>query len=129
MDKNEHIKYWLKSAKHDLAKAEDLFENRRYDQCLFIAHLVIEKTLKALWVRDNGNNIPPKVHNLLKLAESVNVTISDEQKVFLLNINDFNIEARYPDYKFSFHKKCTNKFTTETFNEMKVLYKWLLKQI
>jgi HEPN domain-containing protein len=129
MDKTEHINYWLKSARHDLATAEDLFENKRYDWCLFIAHLVIEKTLKAIWVRDNGNNIPPKVHNLLKLAESVDKDLSDEQKVFLLNINDFNIEARYPDYKFSFHKKCTRKFTTETFDEIKVLYKWLLKQI
>ena len=129
MDQTEHIKYWLKSAKHDLATAEDLFENKRYDWCLFVAHLVIEKTLKALWVRDNGNNIPPKVHNLLKLTESININLSDEQKIFLMNINDFNIEARYPDYKFSFHKKCTRKFTNETFNEIKVLYKWLLKQI
>ncbi len=57
------------------------------------------------------------------------LNLSDEQKNFLLNINDFNIEARYPDYKFSFHKKCTRKFTTETFNEIKAFYKWLLKQI
>ena len=129
MDKKEHINYWLKSAKHDLATAEDLIENKHYDWCLFIAHLVIEKTLKALWVRDNDNNIPPKVHNLLKLTELININLSDEQKMFLMNINDFNIEARYPDYKFSFHKKCTRKFTTETFNEIKILYKWLLKQI
>lgn len=129
MDKQEHINYWLKSAKHDLAAAEDLFKNKRYEWCLFLAHLVIEKTLKALWVRDNGNNIPPKIHNLLNLTESININLSDEQKIFLLNINDFNIEARYPDYKFSFHKKCTRKFTTETFNEIKAFYKWLLKQI
>lgn len=77
MDKKEHIKYWLKSAKHDLAAAEDLFENKRYDWCLFLAHLVIEKALKALWVRDNGNNIPPKIHNLLKLTESVKINLSD----------------------------------------------------
>ncbi len=45
MDKKEHINYWLKSAKHDLATAKDLFKNERYDWCLFLAHLVIEKTL------------------------------------------------------------------------------------
>lgn len=129
MDKKEHINYWLKSARHDLVTAEDLFENKRYDWCLFLAHLVIEKALKALWVRDNNNNIPPKVHNLLKLTESIKIDLSEEQQMFLLNINDFNIEARYPDYKFSFHRKCTRKFTTKTFNEIKAFYKWLLKQI
>jgi HEPN domain-containing protein len=129
MDKKEHINYWLKSAKHDLKTAESLFKDKRYDWCLFLAHLVLEKTLKALWIRDNGNNIPPKVHNLVKLTESIKINFSEEQKIFLLNINDFNIEARYPDYKFSFYKKCTLKFTRENLNKIKVFYKWLLKQI
>lgn len=49
MKQEEHIKYWLKSAEHDLESAETLFENRRYDWCLFLGHLVLEKVLKAFF--------------------------------------------------------------------------------
>lgn len=36
MTSNEHIDYWLKSADHDLEVAETLFQNQKYDWCLFI---------------------------------------------------------------------------------------------
>ena len=52
MDKKQRIRYWLDSASHDLDVAEILFQNKRYDWCLFIGHLVIEKVLKAFYVRD-----------------------------------------------------------------------------
>jgi len=55
MTKEEHIAYWLKTAEHDFEVANHLFETGRYDWCLFISHLVIEKALKAFWVRDSEN--------------------------------------------------------------------------
>jgi HEPN domain-containing protein len=56
MTKQEHIDYWLKSAEHDLKTAQSLFKSGKYDWCLFIGHLVLEKTLKALFVNANENN-------------------------------------------------------------------------
>jgi HEPN domain-containing protein len=44
---NNHVRYWLDSAAHDLDVAESLFQNAKYDWCLFLAHLVLEKILKA----------------------------------------------------------------------------------
>ena len=64
MTLEEHIQYWLKSAAHDLETAETLFNNNRYDWSLFLGHLVIEKLLKAHFVRDNRNKVPPFTHNL-----------------------------------------------------------------
>ena len=125
----EHINYWLKSASHDLDTAKTLFKIKKYDWCLFIGHLVLEKTLKAIWVRDNKNNIPPKTHNLVKLAEETTLNINDEMKIQLLNINDFNIETRYPDYKLNFYKKCDEKFAEENFKIIKELCRWIKKQI
>jgi HEPN domain-containing protein len=55
MEQAEHIAYWLKSAEHDLQSAETLFQHQRYDWCLFLGHLIIEKVLKAFFVRDNPN--------------------------------------------------------------------------
>lgn len=78
---------------HDFDVAETLFQNEKYDWCLFIGHLVIEKVLKAFYVRDRGK-MPPKVHNLVILAERTSMHLSDEQKRLLDEINRFNIEAR-----------------------------------
>jgi len=34
-----------------------------------------------------------------------------EQKIFFDEINDFNIETRYPEYKQEFYKHCTMEYT------------------
>lgn len=43
MDKEERIEYWLNLAVHDLDVFETLFQNEKYDWCLFIGHLVIDQ--------------------------------------------------------------------------------------
>jgi HEPN domain-containing protein len=89
---------------------------------------VIEKTLKAFYVRDNKEQ-PPKIHNLVRLAEKTTLNLTKEQKQLLAEINHFNIEARYPEEKQSFFKLCTAEFTNDYFTKIKELYKWLLKNI
>ncbi|MGQ9569598.1 MAG: HEPN domain-containing protein [Thermodesulfovibrionales bacterium] len=128
MDKKEHIEYWLNSAEHDLNVAKILFQNKKYDWCLFIGHLVIEKVLKAFYARDTGES-PSWIHNLLRLSENTKLSLSDEQKQLLGEINRFNIEARYPDYKRSFYKLCTEEFTRDYFMKIRGLYQWLLSQM
>ena len=93
MNLNEHIKYWLNSAEHDLDAAESLFKSEKYDWCLFIGHLVLEKTLKAIFVKNHNNKILPKIHNLLKLASLSGLNLSDEQELLFGEINEFNIET------------------------------------
>jgi HEPN domain-containing protein len=60
MELNDHIRFWLNSAEHDLDTANSLFSNGKYDWCLFLGHLVLEKALKAVYVKDNKNRLPPK---------------------------------------------------------------------
>ncbi|NOZ63904.1 MAG: HEPN domain-containing protein [Caldiserica bacterium] len=128
MEYKEEVSYWLKAAAHDLEVAEILFERRKYDWCLFIAHLVLEKTLKALYVRDNAK-MPPPIHKLDILARETKLSFSLEDLEFLKKVNEFNIQARYPDKKFSFYKICTKEFAEKFFNRIKEFYKWLLKEI
>lgn len=129
MTKDEHIDYWLKSADHDLSAAESLFKSEKYDWCLFIGHLVLEKTLKAIFVYNNENKVPPKTHNLVKLAEISSLDLTDEQKIFLDEVNDFNLETRYPDYKLEFYNSCNEEFTDKYLTKIKEYYKWLKSQI
>ncbi len=69
MTQEEHIKYWLDSADHDFETANTLFSSGKYDWCLFICHLVLEKLIKAFYVKNNDNKIPPKTHNLVRLVQ------------------------------------------------------------
>ena len=50
-----------------------------------------ESAEKALYVRDNENRLPPKTHNLVKLAEKTTMSLTMEQKIFFDEVNDFNI--------------------------------------
>jgi|WetSurMetagenome_2_1015567.scaffolds.fasta_scaffold266145_2 HEPN domain-containing protein len=125
MTKEEHIKYWRESAQHDLDSAESIFDTGRYDWCLYVAHLSLEKLLKAIFVDKNDNAMPPKLHNLVRLAELSKVELDDTQKFLLDKINDFNIQTRYPDYKLEFYKQCDSKFAAEYLSKIKGIYKWL----
>ncbi len=122
---NEHIRYWLNSADHDLDTAESLFSAGKFDWCLFLGHLVLEKGLKAFYVKDNQNRMPPKTHNLVKLAEKTTIPLNDELKLFLDEVNDFNLEVRYPEYRQEFYKSCTKEFAEEYFDKIKEQYKWI----
>ncbi len=124
MTKEEHVKYWRESAYHDLESAEIIFNSGRYDWCLFVGHLALEKMLKALFVDRNDNNMPPKIHNLVRLAELSKIELNDEQKFFLDKINDFNIQTRYPDYKLEFYKRCDAEYASGHLSKIKEFYTW-----
>ncbi len=128
MNRSGLTAYWINSAEHDLAAAETLFENAKYDWCLFIAHLVLEKLLKAFYVKQIGP-VPPRIHDLLRLADIVNIEFDEETMEFLDGVNTFNISTRYPDEKMTFYKMCTHEFTAEQFKRVKEIYQCLLEKI
>ncbi len=61
---------------------------------------------------------PPRTHNLVYLAEKSGMALSGQQTELLETVNDFNLEARYPDEKFSFYKRCTRTFTRHYLNQI-----------
>jgi protoporphyrinogen oxidase len=67
----------------------------------------------------------PSIHNLLRLAEKAELSLTDDIKKQLVTITAFNINARYDDYKMSFKKKCTTKFTVDWIDKLKELRRWI----
>lgn len=126
MDKSELVKFWIDSAASDLSVCESLFERKHYDWCLFVGHLVLEKAIKALWLREHYPEQHPRIHNLAKLAEKIPLELTDEQKIYLLKVNDFYLQGRYPEEKSEFYKICTPEFSRENFEAIKEFYQWLL---
>ena len=124
MDKKDHVLYWRKSAWHDLDSATAMLDAGRFDWCLFVGHLSLEKLLKAIFVDRHDNELPPRNHNLVRLAESSGIGLSEQQKFLLDKITDFNIQARYPDYKLEFYKRCTKEYACRHFDIVKEFYLW-----
>jgi HEPN domain-containing protein len=108
--REEEIKYWAGLAKYDFGVAQTLFQSKKYVYALFFAHLVVEKMLKALFVRINGST-PPPTHNLLRLAAEAKLELLEDDKAFLRGLMEFNIEARYPRDVRKVRKISTKKFT------------------
>lgn len=127
-DKDKIIQYWIYSSDEDYETMMTLFENKRYSWSMFIGYLMIEKLLKALYVKYN-NEYPPYIHNLLRLAEKCKIDLDEDQNLFFATVTAFNINARYDDYKMSFQKTCTPEFTNFWIEKLKIQRIWIKKLI
>ena len=127
-DTEKLVKYWVESSDDDFETMMVMFNTKRYNWALFIGHLMIEKLLKSLYVKNKSEH-PPFIHNLLRLAEKAGLELNDERKKQLITITAFNINARYDDYKKSFKQRCTQEYTKEWIAKLKDLRKWILQSI
>lgn len=126
MNNIDLMNYWIESADEDYNVMLDLKEKNRNTYCLFFGQMIIEKLLKALYAKNNkGAPYAPKTHDLLYLAEKLNLELTEEQEVTLNEITTFNLSTRYDDYKRAFYNKCTNEYTEEQINKIKEVKVWL----
>jgi HEPN domain-containing protein len=84
--------------------------------------------LKAIVVQKT-NTFPPKSHNLTRLAELAVLEVVVDQIKLMEELNQFQLDTRYPDEKFSLYNKATKEFTTNRINKVKELRQWLLNQL
>ena len=128
MERDEIVKYWLESSDDDYQVMKSLFDNGHYAWALFLSHLVIEKILKACYVKRVDINYP-RIHNLVEIAVKADLELSTEQKGTLVELTTFNLRGTYPDYKNRFRKKATRPFAEEKIAAAKELRQWLLEKI
>ena len=105
-----------------------MFRNKDYVFGLFCVHLSIEKICKAIWVKDNVSNFPPRIHDLVRIIESTKTELIAEEKIFLKKLTEFNIDGRYPDYQFKIFKTCNKQFALEVIEKSGLLRVKLLKE-
>ena len=128
MNNIDLMNYWIESSDEDYNVMKVLYNNKKNSYCLFFGHLVIEKLLKALYAKNNKNApYAPKSHDLLYLAEKVNVEITERQKDLLDSITRFNMSARYDDYKREFSLKCTDEYTLEQIKNIEEVRTWIMQ--
>jgi HEPN domain-containing protein len=129
MGNPEIIQHWINMADRDWKSVLTLERDGQFVHALFFSHLVIEKLLKAHWVKSNLENEAPRVHDLEFLYNQTELTLSAEE-VDLLNVmNSWNIEGRYQDYKDKFFKKASRTYTSEKLKQVDILRTWLLSEL
>jgi HEPN domain-containing protein len=125
MDIDAQIAYWVNSAKHDFDTIKSLMKEEKYDWALFLCHLVIEKLLKVLYIKQKMK-YPPRTHNLIFLTKEINVDFDEKTIDFLEELNAFHISSRYPDNQLEFYKICTKDFSENKFKATGDAFQWLL---
>ena len=121
------VKYWRDSSDKDHLTMHHLLVSKDYHWSLFLGHLVLEKLLKAIFVKKH-NQHAPFTHDLLRLSEKIEIQLSEEQSEWLDEISAFNLNARYDNYKQDFYKLCTKDFSTLWIERIENLRTWLIQQ-
>ena len=91
---NEVIERWVRQADRDLENAKKNLDIEAYDVCLILCEQAVEKTLKALYIKER-NEEPPRTHSLRKLIDLTNMP--DEALKLVTELESYYMVLRYPD--------------------------------
>jgi len=121
----EQIRYWQNGAAEDWQAADQLITGDKVRHGLFFAHLSLEKILKAHVCKSTGK-IAPKIHNLVRLAETAGLNLPDDKIDFLAEMSEFNLEGRYP---VPFLPQISNQEAKEYIKKTKEVLEWFSRQL
>jgi HEPN domain-containing protein len=127
-DIDKIVSYWKDSAELNYGTMQNLLKSGDNSWSLFMGHLVLEKLLKAHFVRENKKHAI-FTHDLLRLATKSNLELTDDMKEWLDTITTFNLNARYDDYKQYFYNLCTREFTDLWIERIEKLRQWLINTL
>ncbi|MDR2651527.1 MAG: HEPN domain-containing protein [Prevotellaceae bacterium] len=123
-DKNSVSAYWIESSDNDYKTTLDLFNTGNYTWSLFMGHLVVEKLLKAYYVK-TLNEYPPMLHDLRRIGEKAGIIFDNNKVIIMETISQFNIRARYDDYKRNFSKICTREYAEKWLEQINSIRLWI----
>ena len=130
MSNFEKYEHWLDLCIDDLDTVKWLLDGKRLLYCGYFCHLITEKALKAAVAKNTGE-IPPKIHDLRKLAKLSGVfdKLSKADILFINDISSFQIEARYPEYKEKINQTLSEEYCTKLIQRTEDFLCWIKKQL
>jgi HEPN domain-containing protein len=87
---------WFRMSEYDLVTAEKMLETGRYVYVVFMCHLAIEKSIKAV-ITEQTSKLPPKSHDLIYLLGKAGIKLPPEKLDFVGKISNAGILTRYPE--------------------------------
>jgi HEPN domain-containing protein len=130
MNEQNTVEYWVSTAEYDFKTAEAMQETKRFLHVGFMCHLVMEKMLKAYFVKIY-NTIPPYTHNLQYLAEKSGLfnELPEDYKDFLDTLQPLNIRARYPAARDELYKLLTRERCENIIIKTKEMIEWIKNKL
>ena len=130
MTNEEKVTYWIDLSDYDLETALVMLNTGRYLYVGFMCHQVIEKIFKAVYSK-RKEETPPYVHKLVFIAQQGDFydLFSQEQKIFIDQMEPLNIKTRYPDYKKELAKKLTETRCAEILEKTNKLQLWIKEKL
>ena len=122
------VNYWKNSSEQNYQTMKNLLKSKDYNWALFLGHLVLEKLLKALYVKKHQKH-SVFTHDLLRLSKKIELKTSKDQEEWLDEISTFNINARYDNYKQDFQRLCDENFTLFWVEKIENIRQWLIRQL
>lgn len=117
---------WLKSADYDLKTAASLLKSKRYLYVIFMCHLSLEKTMKAI-LSEALSELPPYTHNLNRLLELGSIALPEDMQSFVNAINLQSVPTRYPEDFARLSKELNSKIASDYMRQTKRIIRWLKK--
>ena len=127
---DDNAMYWPDLCDDDLITAKLLLKSKRLLHMGFFCHMIVEKALKAAVTMETGK-IPPKIHDLQKLAVYENVfhDLSSEKLALIDALAPLQIEARYPMYKEAMAATLTVKKCKKILIETEEFLCWIKQRL
>jgi hypothetical protein len=125
VDIEKQVTYWRSGAEEDWLVGLDLVSQNRVRHGLIFIHMAFEKILKAHVCR-RIQDIAPRLHNLIRLAEMAGIALDQHQQNILADINVFSIQGRYPDMLLP---SPSPELAQEVLDQATELFQWLTNQL
>lgn len=126
----KNIQVWIDIAEEDLSTSEWCVEGKKFLWAMVMCQQAIEKLLKAIYLKKT-EEIPPKIHNLNKLAEYSNISdeLSEEVKSFFDELLIYYFSSRYPDKSSLLKKELNEDKVVNSLNKTKEVFTWLKNKL
>lgn len=89
-----------------------------------VRQVKLEKALKAVIVGKTGE-FPPRLHNLLRLAEVAGLALEGDVFDFLGEVSGYYIQTRYPEEIESMDQDVTRETADEALRRTEEVAQWL----
>ena len=80
--------------------------------------------MKAL-VAERSRELPPRIHNLVRLADAAALEMSDEQADFLRELSAYYIQTRYPEEVSDLGSQVKENEARRILDQTEEIVRWL----
>jgi len=115
---------WAEQARYDLETARAMLQSERYLYVLFCCQQAVEKMLKGVIAQRTGE-FPPRLHDLIKLAEEVDLKPDQDQAQLMRQLSEYYIQSRYPEHTATMSRGLTRERAQDVLNQTESILRWL----